>query len=70
MPARGKSAFIAALTLAAFLSQSPAGAQAPDAFYRGKSVDLLLGYAPGGLNDTLSRVVARHIGKKFQASPT
>jgi tripartite-type tricarboxylate transporter receptor subunit TctC len=28
-----------------------------------------VGYAPGGLNDTLSRVVARHIGKKIPGQP-
>jgi tripartite-type tricarboxylate transporter receptor subunit TctC len=47
-------------------SQSQTG---PEQFYRGKSVELLVGYAPGGLNDTLSRVVARHIGRKIPGQP-
>lgn len=44
-------------------------AQSPEQFYRGRTLDLLVGYAPGGLNDTLSRVVARHIGKKIPGQP-
>ena len=47
-----------------------AQAQSPEQFYRGKSIELLVGYAPGGLNDTLSRVVSRHIGKKIPGQPS
>ncbi len=71
MPARRKTAFIAALALGASCALAPdvVRAQAPEAFYRGRTIDLLVGYAPGGLNDTLSRVVARHIGKKIPGQP-
>ncbi len=45
-------------------------AQTPEQFYAGRTMDLLVGYAPGGLNDTLSRVLSRHIGKSIPGQPT
>lgn len=62
---------MATLVLAAGIFAGPgaARAQSPEQFYRGRTLDLLVGYAPGGLNDTLSRVVARHIGRKIPGQP-
>src|SRR3954452_24444716 len=42
---------------------APAAAQTPEQFYGGKNIDFVIGYPPGGSNDTLGRLVARHIGK-------
>jgi tripartite-type tricarboxylate transporter receptor subunit TctC len=39
-------------------------------FYRGKSVSLVVGIAPGGGYDTTARLVARHIGKYIPGNPT
>ena len=48
---------------------SPVRAQSVEQFYRSKSIDLLVGYAPGGLNDTLARVVGRHMSRYIPGHP-
>jgi tripartite-type tricarboxylate transporter receptor subunit TctC len=67
LPLWSSAAGLATAVVMAGIVQS--SAQGVEQFYRGRSVDLLVGYAPGGLNDTLSRVVARHIGKKIPGNP-
>jgi tripartite-type tricarboxylate transporter receptor subunit TctC len=49
---------------------SRASAQTPDEFYKGKSIDFVIGYPPGGSNDTFGRLVARHLGKYIPGKPT
>ena len=46
-----------------------AAAQTPEQFYAGKTIDFVIGYPPGGSNDTLGRLVARHIGKHIPGKP-
>jgi tripartite-type tricarboxylate transporter receptor subunit TctC len=59
-----------ALIFSIFLgSHADALAQTPAQFYRGRNIDLLVGYAPGGLNDALSRVVAHHLRKHIPGQP-
>ena len=38
-------------------------------FYKGKTVQLLVGYGPGGGYDIYARVLARHIGKYLPGNP-
>src|SRR3954471_5777358 len=47
----------------------PAVAQTPEQFYGGTNVDLVIGYPPGGSNDTYARVLARHLGKHIPGNP-
>ena len=47
-----------------------ASAQTPEQFYAGKTVDFVIGYPPGGSNDTLGRLVARHLSKHIPGKPT
>ncbi|MDB5569652.1 MAG: family tricarboxylate transporter, receptor protein, partial [Hyphomicrobiales bacterium] len=48
-----------------------AGAQAdPADFYRGKQVQLIVGYGPGGGYDVYARVLARHMGAHMPGEPT
>ncbi|HEX3484407.1 MAG TPA: tripartite tricarboxylate transporter substrate-binding protein [Micropepsaceae bacterium] len=42
---------------------------APADFYRGKSVNMVVGFAPGGGVDTTSRVVARHLARFIPGAP-
>ena len=49
---------------------APAAAQTPEQFYAGKTIDFVIGYPPGGSNDTLGRLVARHLGKHIPGKPT
>lgn len=47
-----------------------ASAQSPEQFYKGKTIEFLIGYAPGGSNDAYSRLVSNHIGKHIPGNPT
>ena len=61
----------AVLTLAAILFAPPtARAQDPAAFYKGRNVDLYIGYSVGGAYDLYARVIARHLGKHIPGNPT
>jgi tripartite-type tricarboxylate transporter receptor subunit TctC len=47
-----------------------ARAQTPEQFYAGKNIDFVIGYPPGGSNDTWARLVTRHLGKYIPGNPT
>ena len=61
----------AAVGLAAFALGGVAVAQAqtPEQFYKGKTVDLTIGYPPGGSNDIYARILAQHLGKHIPGQP-
>ena len=40
-----------------------------DSFYRGKTLNLIVGFAPGGGVDTTSRVVGRHLARFIPGEP-
>lgn len=42
---------------------------AQEQFYKGKSIRLIVGLAPGGGYDLYSRVIARHLGKHIPGNP-
>jgi tripartite-type tricarboxylate transporter receptor subunit TctC len=46
-----------------------AQAQSPADFYKGKNVDLLIGYSVGGGYDVYARLIARHMGKHIPGNP-
>lgn len=57
----------AALALAGLLAAtSPALA---DDFYRGKSINFIIGYGPGGGVDSASRVIVRHLSRFIPGKP-
>src|SRR5258708_37414024 len=39
-------------------------------FYRGKQINLVVGYGPGGGYDVYARLIARHLGKYLPGNPT
>lgn len=47
-----------------------AGAQTPEEFYRGKTVDLYIGYSVGGGYDIYARALAAHLGKHIPGNPS
>jgi tripartite-type tricarboxylate transporter receptor subunit TctC len=54
-----------------FICAAPSAlAFAQENFYKGKTIRLVVGLAPGGGFDTYSRVIARHIGKHISGNPT
>ncbi|MEA2949278.1 MAG: hypothetical protein QOI40_4608 [Alphaproteobacteria bacterium] len=64
---RASLAAISGALIAGAASQAPA--QTPEQFYKGKSLDFVIGYPPGGSNDTFGRLVARHLGKYIPGKP-
>ena len=55
--------FVAGANLQAF-------AQTPEQFYKGKQIELAIGYPPAGSNDVYARLLARHLGKHIPGNPT
>jgi tripartite-type tricarboxylate transporter receptor subunit TctC len=49
---------------------SPCSAQPPEQFYKGKQIELAIGYPPAGSNDVYARLLARHLGKHIPGNPT
>src|SRR5947209_18654861 len=56
------------VTLAIALA-SPAQAQSVEEFYKGKTVNLIIGYSVGGGYDLYGRLLARHIGRHIPGRP-
>jgi tripartite-type tricarboxylate transporter receptor subunit TctC len=54
----------------ALLPAALAHAQSPAEFYKGRNVDLYIGYSVGGAYDLYARVLARHLGKHIPGNPT
>jgi tripartite-type tricarboxylate transporter receptor subunit TctC len=57
---------VSGLVLAA---HGAAQADAVSDFYRGRTVNLVIGYAPGGGYDLYARTLARHIGRHIPGTP-
>jgi tripartite-type tricarboxylate transporter receptor subunit TctC len=58
------------LAAAALLAASGARAQGVADFYKGKNVDLYIGYSVGGAYDLYARMIAKHIGRHIPGNPT
>jgi tripartite-type tricarboxylate transporter receptor subunit TctC len=65
-----RASLVAILSAVIAGAGSQACAQTPDEFYKGKTIDFVIGYPPGGSNDTFGRLVARHLGKYIPGKPT
>src|SRR5262249_22663435 len=62
---------VVALCCAALLGLGAgARAQTPEQFYRGKNIDFVIGYPPGGSNDIWARLIARHLGNHIPGKPS
>jgi tripartite-type tricarboxylate transporter receptor subunit TctC len=62
------SVLAAASLLLGAIGKAPAAE--PEAFYKGKTVIVYIGFAPGGSYDYFGRLVARHIGRHLPSDPT
>src|SRR6202045_4798167 len=60
----------AAATLVLAPAGAPAKADAVADFYKGKVVNLVVGYGSGGGYDVYGRLVAAHLGKYIPGNPT
>jgi len=70
--ARIRSAAIAAIAITSLVPALPSGARAQSVaeFYKGKNVELLIGYSGGGGYDVYARLLARHMGRHIPGNPT
>ena len=57
-----------ALVLVGFAAGGSA-AQTPEQFYKGKLLDLEIGYPTGGSNDAYGRLLANHLGRHIPGAP-
>ncbi|MCC2095849.1 MAG: hypothetical protein KDJ29_03105 [Hyphomicrobiales bacterium] len=67
--AAAKAVGLLAIASAAFATTTNARAQDAAAFYRGRTVTMIIGANPGGGYDTYARLIARHIGKHIPGNP-
>jgi tripartite-type tricarboxylate transporter receptor subunit TctC len=71
-PDRFLETFLSAAVGATLLLGSNLASHAaePEAFYKGKTVFIYIGFAPGGSYDYFGRLVARHLSKHLPGNPT
>jgi len=71
MPARCRAALACLLCALCWAATAMRAAQAQpaDAFYRGRTVTMLVGTSPGGINDITARLAARHLGRFIPGNP-
>jgi tripartite-type tricarboxylate transporter receptor subunit TctC len=61
---------LAGMTILLLVAPFSARAQSVEEFYRGRTVNLLIGFSVGGGYDLYARHLARHIGKHIPGNPT
>jgi tripartite-type tricarboxylate transporter receptor subunit TctC len=66
---RHRLAFVFLLAITAFAAAPAAGQDAVAEFYRGKTVSIVVGSAPGGGFDSYGRLVSRHLGQFIPGHP-
>jgi tripartite-type tricarboxylate transporter receptor subunit TctC len=59
-----------AMLMLVLMPSTAVNADAVADFYRGRTVNLVVGYGPGGGYDLCARLVARHIGRYIPGNPT
>jgi tripartite-type tricarboxylate transporter receptor subunit TctC len=67
MQAKPRTAIVAAAILTA--CAQPAAAQSVGDFYKGKTINMIVGGSEGGGYDTMARAIARHMGKHIPGNP-
>jgi tripartite-type tricarboxylate transporter receptor subunit TctC len=70
VPIKTLPGFLCGLLLALSATMPPANADAVADFYKGKTVSLVVGSSTGGGYDTMTRAIARFIGKHMPGNPT
>jgi tripartite-type tricarboxylate transporter receptor subunit TctC len=57
------------LVIGGLAASSPAPAQSPEEFYKGKTITIVLGHPPGGSYDLYARLAADHMKRFIPGSP-
>src|SRR5690349_13638745 len=66
---RRLTAAIACALSISLITMPPANAQSVEQFYRGKTITVLVGTSPGGINDISARFAAKHLGRFIPGNP-
>ena len=61
---------VLALSIVLILIGLGSGGARAQSFYEGKTIRLVVGFAPGGGFDTYARVLSRHMGRHIPGTPT
>ncbi|MGA9892559.1 MAG: hypothetical protein WBQ55_09415 [Xanthobacteraceae bacterium] len=61
---------VAAALVAVIAPAAVALAQSIEQFYKGRDMDLYIGYSTGGAYDFYARVIGRHMGLHIPGNPT
>ena len=69
MPISFLRRLLSGLALGSVLFMAPASAESVAEFYKGKTVSLIVSSSPGGGYDTLTRTIAKHLGKHIPGNP-
>jgi tripartite-type tricarboxylate transporter receptor subunit TctC len=68
---RGGAVRLATVVLLAVIAAGSVRAQdAVEAFYKGRQINLIVGYGPGGGYDLTARLLARHFGRFMPGNPS
>jgi tripartite-type tricarboxylate transporter receptor subunit TctC len=67
---RGMIARLAVAVMVCGGAIGPARCDAVEDFYRGRTINVVIGYGPGGGYDAYARLLARHIGRHIPGNPT
>lgn len=59
-----------AMMVGVAIASNPARADPVEEFYRGKTIELFIGYSAGGGYDGYARLLARHMGRHIPGNPT
>jgi tripartite-type tricarboxylate transporter receptor subunit TctC len=65
----GRGIALAGLAAVVVASSGPVKADAIEDFYRGKNIDLVIGYTPGGGYDLFARLIAQFMGDHIPGKP-
>src|SRR6266513_795569 len=63
------AAAVALLLISLSFTTSPASAASATDFYKGRTVQIVVGFSAGGGYDLYARVLARHMGKHIAGNP-
>ena len=66
----GRRMALAGVVFAALGLAQPSAAQDNSAAFQGKTVTIVIGYAPGGLYDLTARLLSRHMGRHIPGNPS
>src|SRR5882672_9324361 len=61
---------VCAIVSSGAMAMPHASAQSVEQFYKGRTVTMLVGTSPGGINDISARLVARHLGRFIPGGPS